>query len=113
MMGDETLGMKGISGGQRRRVGIGLELVKDPRLVFLDEPTSGLDSEMASQVMEILQRLARKDRLVRPQLHQMLASSCCRGCPACACRTLWTTITLSGCCPAGGVHHPSAEQRHH
>ena len=37
MIGDETLGMKGISGGQRRRVGIGLELVKDPRLVFLDE----------------------------------------------------------------------------
>jgi len=37
LIGDEILGMKGISGGQRRRVSIGIELVKDPRVIFLDE----------------------------------------------------------------------------
>lgn len=47
MIGDETLGMKGISGGQRRRVGIGLELVKDPRLVFLDEVVHQLPRPLA------------------------------------------------------------------
>ena len=65
LIGDETEGKKGISGGQRRRVGVGLQLVTDPRLIFLDEPTSGLDSEMATQVMDTLRRLARQDRLVR------------------------------------------------
>ncbi len=64
LIGDETAGMKGISGGQRRRVGVGLELVTNPRLIFLDEPTSGLDSEMATQVMDTLRRLSRQDRLV-------------------------------------------------
>jgi ABC-type dipeptide/oligopeptide/nickel transport system ATPase component len=39
--------------------------VRDPRLVFLDEPTSGLDSDMATQVMDTLTRIARRDRLVR------------------------------------------------
>lgn len=37
LIGDEILGIKGISGGQRRRVSIGIELVKDPRVIFLDE----------------------------------------------------------------------------
>jgi ABC-type multidrug transport system ATPase subunit len=66
LIGDETLGIKGISGGQRRRVGIGCNLVKDPRMLFLDEPTSGLDSEMAMNIMDTLVNLARRDRLVRP-----------------------------------------------
>lgn len=42
MIGDETIGIKGCSGGQKRRVSVGVELVKDPSLIFLDEPTSGL-----------------------------------------------------------------------
>ncbi len=69
LIGDETTGMKGISGGQRRRVGVGLQLVTNPRLIFLDEPTSGLDSEMAMQVMDTLRRLSRRDRLVSSPLH--------------------------------------------
>lgn len=52
--------MKGISGGQKRRVSVGIELIKDPSVIFLDEPTSGLDSEMAVGVMSLLLRLAHE-----------------------------------------------------
>ncbi|GFH23306.1 ABC transporter domain-containing protein [Haematococcus lacustris] len=72
VVGDELLDMKGISGGQKRRVSLGIELIKDPSVIFLDEPTSGLDSEMALSVMEGLVRLARKDRTVVCTIHQDL-----------------------------------------
>lgn len=87
LIGDETAGMKGISGGQRRRVGVGLELVTNPRLIFLDEPTSGLDSEMATQVMDTLRRLSRRDRLVS-LLH---INFFCHRMP-------WTATRARGCC---------------
>ncbi|GFR41628.1 hypothetical protein Agub_g2355, partial [Astrephomene gubernaculifera] len=70
LIGDETIGLKGISGGQKRRVSVGIELVKDPRVLFLDEPSSGLDSEMALSVMTSLVRLARKGRTVVCTIHQ-------------------------------------------
>ncbi|KAG2452090.1 hypothetical protein HYH02_003126 [Chlamydomonas schloesseri] len=70
LIGDETIGLKGISGGQKRRVSVGIELVKDPRVLFLDEPSSGLDSEMALGVMSSLVRLARKGRTVVCTIHQ-------------------------------------------
>ena len=57
--------MKGISGGEKRRTSVGLELVKDPALLFLDEPTTGLDSEMALGVMGVLTRLALGGKMVR------------------------------------------------
>ncbi|MEW5313182.1 MAG: hypothetical protein WDW38_004769 [Sanguina aurantia] len=70
LIGDDTIGLKGISGGQKRRVSVGIELVKDPSVLFLDEPTSGLDSEMACSVMAVLGALARKQRTVVCTIHQ-------------------------------------------
>ena len=70
MIGDELLGMKGVSGGQRRRVSIGIELIKQPSAIFLDEPTSGLDSEMALAIMETLQNLAKMNRTITVTIHQ-------------------------------------------
>ena len=53
-----TIG-KGISGGERRRLAIGLEILNKPSLLLLDEPTSGLDSASALMVGKILKRLAK------------------------------------------------------
>ena len=51
-VGDED--KKGISGGQRRRVSIGIDLLKDPKIMFLDEPISGLDSTSAYRVVKAI-----------------------------------------------------------
>ncbi|MCL7044718.1 hypothetical protein MKW94_015862 [Papaver nudicaule] len=56
IIGDE--GQRGISGGERRRVSIGVDIIHDPVLLFLDEPTSGLDSSCAFMVARVLQRIA-------------------------------------------------------
>ena len=52
--------MSGISGGERRRVSVGISLVTDAQAIFLDEPTTGLDSESAETLMQLLARLAQK-----------------------------------------------------
>jgi ABC-type multidrug transport system ATPase subunit len=56
-IGDET--KRGISGGQRKRVNIGMELVADPTILFLDEPTSGLDSSSSREVCGLLRKVAQ------------------------------------------------------
>jgi ABC transport system ATP-binding/permease protein len=53
--------IKNLSGGQRKRVSIGVELLANPKLFFLDEPTSGLDPGLDKQMMELLRDLAHND----------------------------------------------------
>eukprot|EP00798_Chlamydomonas_sp_ICE-L_P023819 gene23819-9382_t len=62
--------IKGISGGQKRRVAIGCELVTHPNLMFLDEPTSGLDAAAAFYVMSTIARLAKSGRTILSVIHQ-------------------------------------------
>lgn len=61
---------KGISGGERKRVCIGMQLVTDPPVLFLDEPTSGLDTFTACSVISYLKRLARQGRTIITTIHQ-------------------------------------------
>jgi ABC transport system ATP-binding/permease protein len=53
-----------LSGGQRKRVSIGVELLADPKLFFLDEPTSGLDPGLDKKMMQLLRKLADQGRTV-------------------------------------------------
>ncbi|KAJ3308985.1 hypothetical protein HDU76_003758, partial [Blyttiomyces sp. JEL0837] len=61
---------RGISGGQRKRVNIGMELAAAPLAVFLDEPTSGLDSTSALKVTSILRSIARVGLTIVAVIHQ-------------------------------------------
>ncbi|KAI6699524.1 hypothetical protein NL676_013848 [Syzygium grande] len=62
---------KGLSGGQKRRVSICIEILTRPKLLFLDEPTSGLDSAASYHVMNRIAKLARHDRrTVMASIHQ-------------------------------------------
>ncbi|XWS55738.1 hypothetical protein CRYUN_Cryun09bG0026300 [Craigia yunnanensis] len=68
VIGDE--GHRGVSGGERRRVSIGIDIIHDPILLFLDEPTSGLDSTSAFMVVKFLQRIAQSGSIVIMSIHQ-------------------------------------------
>lgn len=61
---------KGISGGQRKRVNLAMELLTDPSVLFLDEPTSGLSSEDALLVMKMLRELANSGKTILLTIHQ-------------------------------------------
>ncbi|CAI0422208.1 unnamed protein product [Linum tenue] len=63
--------VKGLSGGQKRRVSICIEMLRRPKLLFLDEPTSGLDSAASYHVMSRILKLAQNDRItVVASVHQ-------------------------------------------
>ncbi|XP_059669790.1 ABC transporter G family member 20-like [Cornus florida] len=68
VIGDE--GHRGVSGGERRRVSIGIDIIHDPIVLFLDEPTSGLDSTSAFMVVKVLQRIAQSGSIVIMSIHQ-------------------------------------------
>ena len=61
---------RGVSGGQRKRVNIGLELVADPWILFLDEPTSGLDASSCRHVMSALAKIAHMGVTCAAVVHQ-------------------------------------------
>ncbi|MCF8225507.1 MAG: ATP-binding cassette domain-containing protein [Bacteroidales bacterium] len=61
---------KTISGGQRKRLNIALELIREPAVLFLDEPTSGLSSRDSENVMDLLRELAIKGKLIFNVIHQ-------------------------------------------
>ena len=84
----EDLGLKGaqntvignvlqktISGGERKRTAIGVELITDPSLVLLDEPTSGLDSFKALQIVKLLKKLSRQGKTIISTIHQPSSES--------------------------------------
>jgi ABC transport system ATP-binding/permease protein len=61
---------KMISGGQRKRLNIALELIREPSILFVDEPTSGLSSRDSENVMDLLRELSLKGKLVFVVIHQ-------------------------------------------
>ncbi|KAM9399916.1 broad substrate specificity ATP-binding cassette transporter ABCG2-like isoform 1-T6 [Salvelinus alpinus] len=62
--------IRGISGGERKRTNIGMELIIDPSVLFLDEPTTGLDASTANSVLLLLKRMANQGRTIIMSIHQ-------------------------------------------
>ncbi len=67
-IGNELI--RGISGGERKRTSIGVELITEPDIIFLDEPTTGLDSYNAYEVVELLRDLTIDGKMVIFTIHQ-------------------------------------------
>ncbi|KAK5221351.1 hypothetical protein LTR72_006911 [Exophiala xenobiotica] len=68
MVGNELC--RGVSGGERRRLSIAIQILADPLVLFLDEPTSGLDTVTAASTIDVLQGLASAGRTVIFTIHQ-------------------------------------------
>lgn len=72
IIGDDKV--RGVSGGERKRASIAVQLLTDPAVLFLDEPTSGLDAFQSQAVMEAMKNLALSGRLVMSVIHQPRSS---------------------------------------
>ena len=70
LIGSVETGIKGISGGERRRLAFACELITNPSLLFCDEPTSGLDSFMAMSIVDCMQKLAQQGKTIICTIHQ-------------------------------------------
>lgn len=62
--------IKGISGGEKRRLSIAIQLISSPKILFLDEPTSGLDSFTAASIVECLEKLTKQGTTIIMTIHQ-------------------------------------------
>ncbi|XP_018102076.1 ATP binding cassette subfamily G member 2 (Junior blood group) L homeolog isoform X1 [Xenopus laevis] len=90
--------IRGVSGGERKRTNIGMELITDPGILFLDEPTTGLDASTANAVLLLLKRMSRQGKTIIFSIHQ----------PRYSIFRLFDSLTLL----AGGsllFHGPSAD----
>ena len=75
---------KGVSGGEKRRITIALQMLKSPSILFLDEPTSGLDASRALKICKVLRELANEGRTIFSTIHQ----------PSAACFELFDRVIL-------------------
>lgn len=70
LIGDPMFAVKGISGGERRRLAFASEIITNPSILFCDEPTSGLDSFMAMTIVESMKDLACQGKTIICTIHQ-------------------------------------------
>ena len=64
-----SLSRKSLSGGEWKRVAIGIELISDPSIILFDEPTSGLDSFRALSIIKIMNWLAKQGKTIISTIH--------------------------------------------
>lgn len=77
LLGRKNLRIRKLSGGQRKRVSVALELITSPKTLVLDEPTSGLDPGLESKMMALFAELAHTGRTVLVATHAMESIMCC------------------------------------
>ncbi|MBM4366868.1 MAG: ABC transporter ATP-binding protein [Deltaproteobacteria bacterium] len=75
--GREDVRIQKLSGGQRKRVSVAMELLSQPKLLILDEPTSGLDPGLEAKMMELFAKVARDGRIVLVSTHAMQSIERC------------------------------------
>ena len=75
--GKENLKISMLSGGQKKRVSIAMELLSNPKIIFLDEPTSGLSPDLDYEIMSLLKDLSKKGRTIVIITHAMENISLC------------------------------------
>lgn len=75
--GKEHLKISMLSGGQKKRVSIAMELLSNPKIIFLDEPTSGLSPDLDYEIMSLLKELSKKGRTIVIITHSMENISLC------------------------------------